>query len=60
MMTPTMATLAALTVFAATVLWLRGNDLLGLQRTWRGDWRKEVDNSTSTPADFLEPKYLPQ
>lgn len=33
-------------------VWLRTTDLLGVQRTWRGDWRKPADNSVPTPADF--------
>ena len=37
-------------------VWLRGTDALGVQRTWRGDWRKPVDNGNSdtipTPPDF--------
>jgi hypothetical protein len=33
-------------------VWLRTTDLLGVQRTWRGDWRKAADNSVATPADF--------
>lgn len=33
-------------------VWLRGTDLLGTQRTWRGDWRKAADNSVPTPADY--------
>jgi hypothetical protein len=33
-------------------VWLRGTDLLGVQRTWRGDWRCAADNSNSTPPDY--------
>lgn len=33
-------------------VWLRGTDLLGVQRTWRGDWRKSADNSVPAPADL--------
>jgi len=33
-------------------VWLRGTDLLGVQRTWRGDWRQPVDNTNPTPPDF--------
>ena len=33
-------------------VWLRGTDLLGVQRTWRGDWRKAADESVATPEDF--------
>jgi hypothetical protein len=33
-------------------VWLRGTDLLGRQRTWRGDWRKTADNSVGVPNDF--------
>ena len=32
-------------------VWLRAVDLLGAQRTWRGDWRQPVDHSASTPED---------
>ena len=32
-------------------VWLRGTDLLGVQRTWRGDWRKAADNTIPTPGD---------
>jgi hypothetical protein len=32
-------------------VWLRGIDLLGAQRTWRGDWRAPVDNTAPTPPD---------
>ncbi len=32
-------------------VWLRGADLLGVQRTWRGDWRKTADNAAPTPDD---------
>ena len=31
---------------------LRGTDLLGVQRTWRGDWREPADNASPTPAAF--------
>ncbi len=24
-------------------VWMRGKDLLGVQRTWRGDWRERAD-----------------
>lgn len=30
-------------------VWLRGTDLLGVQRTWRGDWRQSADNTQATP-----------
>jgi len=33
-------------------VWLRGTDLLGTQRTWRGDWREPADNRAPTPPDF--------
>lgn len=33
-------------------VWLRANDLLGIQRTWRGDWRVTADNGVSTPPDY--------
>ena len=33
-------------------VYLRATDLLGVQRTWRGDWREPADNATATPADF--------
>jgi hypothetical protein len=32
-------------------VWLRGTDLLGVQRTWRGDWREPADNAAPTPPD---------
>lgn len=33
-------------------VWLRTTDLLGAQRTLRGDWRQSADNVVSTPPDF--------
>jgi hypothetical protein len=33
-------------------VWLRGTDLMGVQRTWRGDWREKVDESVQTPRAF--------
>jgi hypothetical protein len=30
-------------------VWLRGTDLLDVQRTWRGDWRKPADSSAPAP-----------
>jgi len=33
-------------------VWLRTTDLLGEQRTWRGDWRVQPNNTISTPLDF--------
>ena len=32
-------------------VWLRTTDLLGVQRTWRGDWRQVADNRTPTPQE---------
>lgn len=32
-------------------VWLRTTDLLGVQRTWRGDWRQPADNTVPTPPD---------
>jgi hypothetical protein len=32
-------------------VWLRGTDMLGVQRTWRGDWRAAADNTTPTLSD---------
>ncbi len=33
-------------------VWLRATDLLGNQRTWRGDWRQPTDGAGETPGDF--------
>jgi hypothetical protein len=33
-------------------IWLRTTDLLGQQRTWRGDWREPVPAGMETPLDY--------
>jgi hypothetical protein len=33
-------------------VWLQTTDLLGVTRTWRGDWRQSHDNAIPAPADF--------
>jgi|GEM_PF-1319937 len=36
-------------------IWLRFTDLLGNQRTWRGDWRSAANNTVTTPSDYVVP-----
>jgi hypothetical protein len=31
---------------------LRATDLPGVQRIWRGDWRKHTNHTAPTPPDF--------
>lgn len=38
--------------FEGKHVWLRATDLLGVARTWRGDWRERADNNTPSPPDF--------
>jgi hypothetical protein len=33
-------------------VWLRAVDLLGTERTWRGDWRVEADARVPAPPDY--------
>ena len=37
-------------------IWLRSTDLLGVQRTWRGDWRAAASNTVATPPDLAPPR----
>lgn len=36
-------------------VWIRCNDMLNVQRTWRGDYRVSASNSVATPADYTGP-----
>lgn len=33
-------------------VWIRGEDLLGVTRTWRGDWREPANNIRPMPSDY--------